>query len=384
MAYASYHKAQAHPSSNQSDIYSAGSEFLLCQAQVQIMGAVMGVLTESVTESLKGFYKLRKAFISLEGLLEQEKHYLAKIEQVTGEPVVLESGSTALSPDASAVPSTTGSAEKLSGRANNTAIIEDSDADEFFDAIESPNAIRDTVTTSENDLAGHLADVAIDEPANGAPTIRRLSSTIQDGPDADLFTNHVDSFIHSSSNMCFGMLLLLVSMLPPAFSTLTKIAGFKGDRKRGIELLWQASKFPNLNGAFAGLMLLGYYNGFIGFCDILPSKGSGAYPRERCKELLASSRSRYAKVCGRPGLCESTDMLTCFQSCLWMLEEVRMLANEKRLQDAVNMLESKPDSSLKQVHALQCFEMSLCSMGLHRYEQCGEMFQKVKTCISPR
>jgi hypothetical protein len=96
--------------------------------------------------------------------------------------------------------------------------------------------------------------------------------------------------------MCFGLLLIMLSMMPPSFKPLIQMVGLRGDRKRGISLLWQASKFENLNGAFAGLVLLGYYNNFISFCDIVPATGSGSYPKERCKALLQKYRMRYTKV----------------------------------------------------------------------------------------
>jgi hypothetical protein len=285
-AYGSQQRAIRHPSLSASSIYAPGTEYALVLAQVQIMGAVVGVLTESVTESIKGFYKLRKAYITLDAILQEEKKFLES------------RGFDSKKADDSQ--SSLGDSES----ATDASSAADGNESEGFVDAEEAHAEKQTPEylgrlSKEGDVSEDMDKMTIkEEKEKTMPTpLRRFSSTFQEGPGMEVFgDNVVDGFIHSGSNFCFGLILILLSMLPPAFSTLSRIAGFKGDRVRGLAMLWQASKFHNINGAFAGLVLLGYYNGFVGFCDILPQHGRGAYPKERCRVLLASFRKRYPKV----------------------------------------------------------------------------------------
>ncbi|KAL5341830.1 hypothetical protein BJX70DRAFT_358054 [Aspergillus crustosus] len=309
-------RSQAHSSTTyHSEIYAPGSEFVLCQAMAQLMSAVVGVLNESLTESIKGFYKLRKAYFALDAVLKMEEKFMQS--RRTG---------------ATNTPSRTPSL-KEEANVDATRVSEDLSHLNLKDASAGPVSS----STSTSDLIDH-------------------------DPDSDIFKNQIDIFVHSGASFCYGVLLLLISMVPPAFSRLLSIVGFHGDKERGLKLLWQASKFHNLPGAIAALAILGYYNAFVRYCDIMPDAVPGkdgdiqGYPQEKLEALLARMKERFPK------------------SQLWLLEDSRMKGANYRLDLALELLCTKERSPLKQVEALKVFEKSLNAMYLHRYEQCSEAF----------
>jgi hypothetical protein len=205
-----------------------------------------------------------------------------------------------------------------------------------------------------------------------APEIPSLSASgtqLSHNLDSDIFTNPVDAFIHSGSNLCFGLLLLLISMIPPTFGKLLYIIGFRGDRARGLRMLWQASRFHSLTGAIAALALLAFYNGFVRCCDVLPDPSGDeedeieAYPMDRLVSLLSDMRQRFPK------------------SQLWLLEESRMVGSNRKLEQALDLLSGAEKSPLKQVEALHVFEKSIDTMYLHKYQVCADSFIEVRTYI---
>ncbi|KAK4691270.1 tetratricopeptide repeat protein 39, partial [Lecanoromycetidae sp. Uapishka_2] len=389
-ASADNRKAQKDPNAHRSHIYPPGAEFALCHAMTQLMGAVVGVLNESLTESIRGFYKLRKAYVTLNVILEAEAQYMKKKNGLgSGTPSrhSVESlrsnrsarsakvmpggfGDAMNSKPASKAPSIRSvkagdlTASRLEPNGHDASTVDD-DNDEFYDADEDLeiNESLDGVDEKMNDLS---MDNNVQMPVqNVIPSYHGL---LDHDPDSDVFSNPIDVFIHSGANLCFGLLLVMISMIPPAFSKLLFIIGFHGDKERGVRMLWQASKFHNINGAMAGLIVLGYYNTFVGFSDIIPDHDPTStdqdsiegYPKERCEALLADMRSRHPK------------------SHLWLLEEARGQAANRHLSKAISMLEGSTKSPLKQVEALEMFEKSLDAMYMHDYALCAKSFT---TCV---
>ena len=174
--------------------------------------------------------------------------------------------------------------------------------------------------------------------------------------------NTVDSFISSSSNMAYGIMKLVVSLVPPAFATLLKIVGFQGDREKGLESLWWAAGEHNIYGAFSGIVIFGYYNFIIGSSDIKPDIDSTT--TERLGMLLADMRKRHPR------------------SRLWELEEARMRASERKLEESRDMLIKSSNSPLKQIEALKQFELCIIEMFLHNYRVVSKSFQEASTYIS--
>jgi len=374
------------------------------------MSAVVGVLNESLTESVKGFYKLRKAYMTLDAILQAEVRYMkggygGSLGSTRSNSVEsLRSNRSARS--MKAMPGgfgdeTTEDSESpqqstrtvVDPVTNQTKAVDDTasqtknqgegdqEEDEFFDADEDHQGSEiSTHYLAHGDVDGlneQISDLSIQpngKPIEATrPILQRQFTTaglLNQDPGSDVFANPIDTFIHSGSNLYFGLLLLMISLIPPAFGKLLFIIGFRGDRERGLKMLWQSSKFQNINGAMAGLILLGYYNGLVQFCEIIPDDKDGednveGYPKRRCEILLAEMRSRYPR------------------SHLWLLEEARMAAANKRPDDAIRLLSGDTKSQLKQVEALSMFEKSLNAMYSHRYELCAESFLEVSLPPAP-
>ena len=406
-------------------IYPPGSEYALVHAESQIMLAIVAELNESLTEAIRGFYKLRKAFVSLNGIIESEdaflrgetshhghSHSLPRLSMSSGrrmsytddpmpgafddkefadleaEMAAEEAAAAARGAVLESKANGTGSPKAANGTTAAAAAAATA-------AAAAPGGIENkapspTLPQTAHSLSEKTAALSLNGNGNGNGTISpsRASGQISRSQTPtsvsaaapassstfrarkrhlDTLTNPIDIFVHSGANLCFGVLLVLISMVPPAFSKLLSIVGFKGDRERGVRMLWQSTKFPNVYGGLAGLMLLVYYNSLIANADILPSDADIAeltnnvgtdssemevvgYPKDRCHALLAHMRTLYP------------------DSLLWVLEEARLLTAERRIKEAMAVLQTggsdgKPRvAKMRQITALTKFELAINAM----------------------
>jgi hypothetical protein len=182
---------------------------------------------ESLTEGIRGFYKLRKAFVALDAIMEAESRIFAE-RKLNG---------------AAQEPSSVVDASKQNVIAEDQKNLE-SDSDlEFVDApedversqapaayaghlkrVSSKSAPSSVLENDVSDLALDTATTSLptsrqgspdSQERNGSPQRRLVRQTLLDqaGPDSSIFTNPVDVFVrkHHSSPVtdprlsCFGM-----------------------------------------------------------------------------------------------------------------------------------------------------------------------------------
>lgn len=284
-----------------------GAEYTLCVALTILMSAVVSFLNESVVESLKGAYKLRKAYQLLHKLFDM-------IVDVDGNaPPFLESdnGTTKVA-----------SPEQLSE--------EDSD-EEFVDATDDisevltplPKAmdnmnLSNGTSRSEPILVPIQTDLIDDRPTSTpshSPTIDRRASLatvasiydIPTPPQSDV--TFTDQTIYSGTLMALGSIMLLVSLLPPSLSRLLSIIGFRGSRTQALSMLWKVSSQVTPFGGLATFVLGSYYGNIVQNSDIISDDFSakrkdGGTTLEKLHLTIMEVRKRYP------------------DSALWAVEEV--------------------------------------------------------------
>ncbi|CAK7233987.1 Mitochondrial outer membrane protein iml2 [Sporothrix curviconia] len=405
-------------------IYPPGSEYALVHAESQIMLAVVAELHESLTEAIRGFYKLRKAFASLSGIIESEEAYLrgetsqhghghghGHDGKASSRPSTGTDGRMSFTEDpmpgafddkefadleaelAAEEAAAAAKEEPLAPKPNGTASPKAANGTTATAAAPGtenktppPAPAQPVPSLSAPSLSEKTAALSLNGTGTSTGGTPRASSQASPGqtpttasaaaPSSaararkrhlDTLTNPIDVFVHSGANLCFGLLLVLISMVPPAFSRLLSIVGFKGDRERGVRMLWQSTKFSNVYGGLAGLMLLVYYNGLIANADILPAEADIAeltnnvgtdssemevvgYPKDRCHALLAHMRALFP------------------DSLLWVVEEARLLTTDRRIKEAMAVLQGsgsdgKPRvAKMRQITALTKFELAIDAM----------------------
>lgn len=309
-------------------IYPAGTEFTMCYTIAQLLRAVLAVLNGDLAEIVKGLYNLKKAYVTLDAITKSSRDGRAR------------SSSSRTDVQSSASPSRESSASSVV-----QSEVSDDEEDDFFDA-EEDFAAPDSRYNDESQSSGFTVTYP------GSQTSRlslRLSSKDDGAPNA------VDRFVYISSNVAFGVLLLGISLIPAAFSMPLRVVGFRGDRDRGLNLLWDAAESDDPFGSFGALILFEYYNAISSNSNIL---SDSVFPKDRYTRLLSTMRTRLP------------------QSKLLLLYENQMHGLNRDLEGAIALVEGEHEGSLPQMKALLHFVYCMNCMYTHRYQECSTAFEK--------
>ncbi|KAK9452985.1 outer membrane protein Iml2/Tetratricopeptide repeat protein 39 [Dipodascopsis uninucleata] len=292
--------------------YGSGTEYYLAMAEAHLMGAVVLFLNESAIGSIKGFYKLRRAYQILADIHDHD----------------------------------------MSEHSPN---LEDDDGSSEFQDEEEAALEESLKKLEEVDLEKDFPVEAVDNNTVRSSQPERKYIPLMKRQNM----SPTDEYIQSGVNLCFGLLQLVISMIPPVLGRILSIIGFRGDLEASLHMLWEASTSENIHGALALLTLLLYYTGPAQVCDI--EQTGDAFPRERLTTALAKTRKRYPK------------------SALWILQEARMQGITGDLRQSIATLEQPVKIQMRQIEALIEFEKAMCYLDLHDFEKSAKSFLLLTT-----
>lgn len=268
---------------------------------------------------------------------------------------------------------------------------DDDDEADFSDAVDTMEELNNLSIVSGP--SSHLELSAITLGAGSMlDSITSAStnnvSTHEHEHDNYLHVSTTDEFIHSGVQLCFGILQVVLSLIPPAIGKVLSIVGFKGDKETGLKMLWRtAITSRNIHGALALLCLLVFYDGPIQFVDVgyqLPGNED-----ENVKDIIvlegkaSVSESEVLRILENPAL-YTPQILTKARkifphNALWVLQEGRMLAAAGKLHEATDMMQKFTDDAsnkiqMQQIEALLVFDRAMYYSFQHEFDRAAEDF----------
>ncbi|ODQ80984.1 hypothetical protein BABINDRAFT_6841 [Babjeviella inositovora NRRL Y-12698] len=441
-----------------SSVYPPGTEYAVMYAESNLLSALIMLLSESVIESAKALYKLRKAYHTLDEINRTMLEYLTPLLKLQN-PSTASFGSTTSTTSFADIPFPLSDKQmsdtKLIARVDkvfqmrrsrirgahigNSPLVDRlrstlgviTKGTAIGSGSASPeNAVSDTIAsqnaTSEN---------ATSEDSASSETSASAEVSLEFDIDNDKAT--IDEFIHSGVNLCFGILQVVLLLIPPAIGKVLLVVGFKGSREQGLKMLWEAANERNIHGGIALLALLVFYDGPFQFTDLdfdvpdsLPGmeglanddlapaksvattlddemtlvsvlgvgggvlgkteddaeaddfysvKSNEAIPAPGPHVLETYTHTPLTLL--RPGIKLETALLRARalfpNSALWLLQEGRMLASQGKLAEAVAIMSNPAEIAhiqMKQVEALLIYDRAMILLFLHEYERAAADF----------
>ncbi|ODV86262.1 hypothetical protein CANARDRAFT_175186 [[Candida] arabinofermentans NRRL YB-2248] len=382
-----------------SSVYPPGTEWAVTYAEANLLSALLMLLSESMVESAKALLKLRRAY-----------HALDEISK-SMERGNLDSGlsNLNLNSDSSSV-----------SLASNQKFVD-------VPMIKSEQQLKDNQIITRLENLYKIRKARIDGDHIGNPPVSASlrqnlgfknqengldSQSDTEGYDVNQGNSDiptVDEFIHSGVNLCFGILQVVLSLIPPAIGKVLSVVGFKGSREVGLKMVWKAAKERNIHGGLGLLALLVFYDGPFQFTDVdfdvpsteelrelnskrsstslTASKTSNSLKSHKSNKDLSKKKMDLEKRAtignGEPTLLHPGPKLISTllharalfpNGNLWLLQESRMLASRGRLEEAVELMDSAKKSEMKQVDALLGFDRAMILVFLQKFERAAEEF----------
>lgn len=198
----------------------------------------------------------------------------------------------------------------------------------------------------------------------------------------------IDEFIHSGVQLCFGILQVVLSLIPPAIGKVLSIVGFRGDKEKGLKMLWRtAITSRNIHGELALLSLAIFYDGPLQFIDLsfqLPGHEDHNITDVINTEGMATvSESELDRILANPALYTPQLLLKAKRifphNALWVLQEGRMLAAQGKLHAATAVMQDFTDNpankiQMQQIEALLVFDRATFYTFAHDYDRAARDF----------
>ncbi|KAK6453977.1 mitochondrial outer membrane protein IML2 [Scheffersomyces xylosifermentans] len=389
-------------------IYPPGTEFQVTYAESTLLNALVMLLKENNTmvEGAKALFKLRRAYQTLDTVYkkirESEPTFnknLAKLKKEALNNVNNISTSDLPGYKSSAA---SGASTPLHGSAGGSSASLASDLKLMKDLekvyhmrkarIEGTNLGNVDVSSvnlfeglnNGNSLISEANESLISSAATSTSNMSASVSTT----DNHLHVSTVDEFIHSGVQLCFGILQVVLSLIPPAIGKVLSIVGFRGDRETGLKMLWRtAITSRNIHGELALLCLLVFYDGPVQFVDVgfqLPGHEDSKVKDVISIESMTSvSESDLKKILQNPALYTPQLLKKARKhfphNALWLLQEGRVLAAQGQLDRATSLMQSFTDNPaniirMQQVEALLVYDRAMFYAFQHDYDQAARDF----------